>query len=183
MNDAEAELHALMVRGLAGDGAAYRQLLGALAERLRVFFRARMRGGDLSNVEDLVQETLIAVHMRRRSFDQTQPLRAWVYAIARYKLIDHFRRKRAGALAVPVDEVDGLFSADDAASIEASRDVARLLAKLPSKQRLAIQLVKLRELSVKEAAARTGMSESDIKTSVHRGMRKLADFAGREVNL
>lgn len=180
VNDVEAELHGLMVRGLSGDGAAHRQLLILLGERFRVFFRGRMRVGDPSIVEDLVQETLIAIHTRRESYDPSQPLRAWVYAIARYKLIDHFRRTRTAGRSVPVDEVEELFSSDVADASDPARDVATLLAKLPAKQRLAIQLVKLEELSVREAAARTGMTESDIKISIHRGMKKLSALVGKE---
>lgn len=176
----EAELHGLMVRGLAGDSAAHRQLLLLLGERFRVFFRGRMRVGDPSIVEDLVQETLIAIHTRRESYNPNQPLRAWVYAIARYKLIDHFRRTRTTGKSIPVDEVDDLFSSDVADASDPARDVATLLAKLPAKQRLAIQLVKLEELSVKEAAQRTGMTESDIKISIHRGMKKLSALVGKE---
>lgn len=179
VDQTEAELHDLMVRGLDGDAAAHRRLLETLGERFRVFFRSRLRVGDPSHVEDLVQEALIAIHTRRETYNRAQPLRAWVYAIARYKLIDHFRRTKTMGVSVPVDEVDHLFASVEADVTDWARDVAALLETLPPKQRTAIRLVKLEELSIKEAAARTGMSESDIKISIHRGMRKLSALAAK----
>jgi RNA polymerase sigma-70 factor (ECF subfamily) len=179
VSDIEDELHDLMMRGLAGDAAAHQRLLETLGQRFRVFFRSRMRVGDPSYIEDLVQETLIAIHTRRESYNPQQPVRAWVYAIARYKLIDHFRRTKTMGVSVPVDEVDNLFSNEEADASDPARDVAALLDQLPPKQRMAIQLVKLQELSVREAAARTGMSESDVKISIHRGMKKLSALVAK----
>ncbi|MGD9967575.1 MAG: sigma-70 family RNA polymerase sigma factor [Hyphomonadaceae bacterium] len=180
VNEVEELLHGLMVRGLAGDAAAHRLLLETLGERFRVFFRSRMRIGDPSHIEDLVQETLIAIHTRRESYNPAQPLRAWVYAIARYKLIDHFRRTKTSGVSVPVDEIEDLFSNEEADASDPARDVAALLDRLPAKQRIAIRLVKLEELSVREAAQRTGMSESDIKISIHRGMKKLSALVAKD---
>lgn len=180
VSDLEQHLHDLMMRGLAGEASAHRLLLEQLGERFRVFFRNRMRVGDPSHIEDLVQETLIAIHTRRESYNPGQPLRAWVYAIARYKLIDHFRRTRTTGVAVPVDEVEDLFSNEEADASDPARDVAALLDRLPPKQRMAIRLVKLDELSIREAAERTGMSESDIKISIHRGMKKLSAMVAKD---
>ncbi len=179
VSDIEDELHDLMMRGLAGEAAAHHRLLETLGQRFRVFFRSRMRVGDPSYIEDLVQETLIAIHTRRDSYNPQQPVRAWVYAIARYKLIDHFRRTKTMGVSVPVDEVDDLFSNEEADASDPARDVAALLNQLPPKQRRAIQLVKLQELSVREAAAQTGMSESDVKISIHRGMKRLSALVAK----
>lgn len=179
VSDIEQELHDLMVRGLAGDAGAHKRLLETLGVRFRVFFRSRLRVGDPSYIEDLVQETLIAIHTRRESYNPEQPVRAWVYAIARYKLIDHFRRTKTTGVSVPVDEVDGLFSEEEADASDPARDVAALLEHLPVKQRTAIRLVKLQELSIREAAAQSGMSESDVKISIHRGMKKLSALVAK----
>lgn len=174
MNKNEDRLHELMVRGLGGDNAAYHAFLKDLSAHLRAFFRRRLaRLPD--EVEDLVQETLLAVHNQRHTYEPEQPLTAWMHAIARYKLVDMLRR-RAGreALTDPLDEeADMLLSADTEAD-NAQRDVARLLAQLPEKQRLPIQYVKLEGLSVVEAARMTGMSESAVKVAVHRGLKALA---------
>lgn len=174
MNTNEDRLHKLMVRGLGGDNAAYHAFLKDLSAHLRAFFRRRLaRLPD--DVEDLVQETLLAVHNQRHTYEADQPLTAWVHAIARYKMVDLLRR-RAGreALTDPLDdEADTLLSCDTEAD-DARRDVATLLAELPDKQRLPIQHVKLEGLSVMETARMTGMSESAVKVGVHRGLKALA---------
>lgn len=174
----EAELRALLLRGLAGDAAAHRSFLTEAAASLRSYFRNRLRGRP-EDAEDLVQETLVALHTRRDSYDPQYPLTAWMYAIARYRLIDHLRRSKrrnhANLDDFDVGDSDPRYEASDA-----RRDVAALLSRLPEKQRLAIRLIKLEEKSVREAAAETGLSESDIKISVHRGLKTLMRLMGEE---
>jgi RNA polymerase sigma-70 factor, ECF subfamily len=174
MQAAEDRLRGLLVQGLDGDAAAYRQFLRDLAAHLRGFLRRRLQRIP-DEVEDLVQETLLAVHNQRHTYDRAQPLTAWVHAIAKYKLID-FLRRRAGRddLTEPLDEELEVFASVDNAAAEARRDVAKLLAGLPEKQRQAIVCMKLEGLSVVETAARTGMSESAVKVYVHRGLKTLA---------
>lgn len=174
----EAHLKALMLRGLAGDETAHRTFLKEAAALLRAYFRNRLRGAP-EDAEDLVQETLVALHTRRDSYDANYPLTAWMYAIARYRLIDFIRRSKHRKHA----DLDGLEIGDADPEYEASdarRDVAVLLGKLPEKQRQAIQLVKLDEKSVREASLETGYSESDIKISIHRGLKTLMKLMGEE---
>ena len=94
MDDLETQLKRLMLRGLDGDANAHRRLLSLLSERLRAYYSHRMASAH-ADVEDLVQETLLAVHLRRASYDRGQPFTAWAFAIARYKLIDHWRRRKS----------------------------------------------------------------------------------------
>ena len=167
----EAQLRALLLKGLAGDEAAHRAFLTEAAALLRGYFRNRLRGR-AEDAEDLVQETLVALHTRRDSYDPTYPLTAWLYAIARYRLIDFLRRaKHRAHHSLDGKDPGGADPAYDAS--DARRDVGVLLAKLPEKQRRAIELVKLEERSVAEAALLTGYSESDIKISIHRGLKAL----------
>jgi RNA polymerase sigma-70 factor (ECF subfamily) len=181
--DAEAELKALFLRGLGGDAGAHRQFLAKTAAHLRAWYRGRLRHAP-DDAEDLVQETLIAIHTRRDAYDPAYPVTAWIYAIARYRLIDHWRRhKRRGppvAIEDAPEEADGMFTrAEDEAS-DARRDVTRLLMRLPQKQRDAIRLVKLEGISVRDAAAQTGLSESDVKVSAHRGLKTLMRMVAEE---
>lgn len=174
----EAHLRALMLKGLAGDAAAHRAFLMEAAGLLRAFFRNRLRGAP-EDAEDLVQETLVALHARRDSYDPAYPLTAWMYAIARYRLIDHIRRQKHRNHA----SLDGIDVADSDPEYEASdarRDVNVLLDKLPEKQRTAIRMVKLEEKSVRETAEATGLSESDIKISIHRGLKTLMRLMAEE---
>ncbi len=170
----ENRLRELLLRGLAGENAAYHQFLQDLSGFLRAFLRGRLaRLPD--EVEDLVQETLLAVHNQRHTYDASQPLTAWVYAIARYKMVDMLRRHAVrGALHDPLDDELAIFAAPDNDAGDARRDLAMLLAQLPDGQRLSIQHMKLEGRSVVEAARLTGMSESAVKVAVHRGLKKLA---------
>ena len=168
----EAQLRTWLLQGLTGDEAAHRAFLGAAAGSLRGYFRNRLRGAP-EDAEDLVQETLVALHTRRDSYDRAYPLTAWMYAIARYRLIDYLRRKRRRGEHASIDDVDPGGDDPHFDASDAKRDVATLLARLPAKQQQAIRLVKLEEKSVREAADLTGYSESDIKISIHRGMKAL----------
>jgi RNA polymerase sigma-70 factor (ECF subfamily) len=171
---AEDRLRALLVRGLAGDAAAYHVFLKELSAHLRAFLRRRLSGLP-DEVEDLVQETLLAVHNQRHTYDAGQPLTAWLHAIARYKLVDLLRRRARGdAWNDPLDDTTELLAAADSDAADARRDVAKLLDSLPDRQRLPIIHMKLTGLSVAETARLTGMSESAVKVNVHRGLKALA---------
>ncbi|WP_374570544.1 sigma-70 family RNA polymerase sigma factor [Phenylobacterium sp.] len=171
MTAVEDRLKSLMLRGLDGDAAAQRELLSELARLLRRYY-ARRLGDETADLEDLVQETLIAVHVRRASYDRAQPFTAWAYAMARYKLIDHYRRRRTRR-AVPLEDAGALFAPEDTEAATAGADVDRLLGELPPKQQEAIRLTRLEGLSVAEAAERSGQSESSVKVGVHRGLKTL----------
>lgn len=172
--DTESRLRGLMLQGLDGDAAAYHQFLKALSAHLRAYFRKRLFERP-DEVEDLVQDTLLAVHNQRHTYRADQPLTAWVHAVARYKLIDLLRARASGeSLNVPLDDELELFAASDTEAREAKKDLDTLLAGLPDRQRLPIVHVKLEGLSVVEAAQLTGMSESAIKIGVHRGLKALA---------
>ncbi|MSQ73491.1 MAG: sigma-70 family RNA polymerase sigma factor [Betaproteobacteria bacterium] len=170
----EERLKGLLVLGLAGDASAYEACLRELSGHLRRFLRKRLaRLPD--DVEDLLQETLFAVHNQRHTYDTNQPLTAWLHAIARYKLIDFLRRRSRGdALNDPLDDSSELLAAADSDASEARRDLGVLLAQLPAGQRLPIVHTKIEGLSVAETARLTGMSESAVKVGVHRGMKALA---------
>ncbi len=172
----ESELRALMIAGMNGDASAHRALLTSLSGRLRAYYKARLhRAGRTSEeTEDLVQETLIAVHIRRHTYDPTKLLTPWVYAIARYKLIDYLRESQSDMAHVPIEDAHEVMAVDDQGASESSLDLDRLLSQLPERARVAIQYVKLDGLSVVEAAQRCGVSPSAIKINVHRGLKALS---------
>ena len=106
--------------------------------------------------------------------------RCWVHAIARYKLIDHFRSRRVRASVPLDDEAEFLAGPDDAEPAMARRDVGRMLDTLPAQQVALVRAVKIDGESVATAAARSGMSESAVKVSIHRGLKALAArFGGK----
>jgi RNA polymerase sigma-70 factor (ECF subfamily) len=172
----EARLRSLMVQGLDGDSAAQTELLRALAGHLRAYFGRRIRAA--AEVEDLVQETLIAIHFKRQTYDAGRPFLRWAHSVAQYKLIDHFRR-RGRRSEVPIDGVEALFAHDETAGRDASRDLEKLLESLPTRQRRLLQDVKITGLSIKEAASALGMSEAAGKVSIHRAMKAMSRRIGR----
>jgi RNA polymerase sigma factor (sigma-70 family) len=172
--DAESRLKALFIDGLDGDQHAYRGFLQALTRHLRGYLRKRLPSRP-DDVEDLVQEILLAVHNARHTYRPEEPLTAWLHAIARYKLMDFFRaHRRRESLNVPLDDHEDLLAATDDEPAQARHDVGKLLEHLPDKQRLPIVHMKLEGLSVTETARITGLSESAVKVGVHRGLKALA---------
>ncbi|WP_430385604.1 sigma-70 family RNA polymerase sigma factor [Blastomonas fulva] len=157
-----------MLAAQAGDRQAYARLLRECQTWLQRYFARRIPP---SQIDDLVQETLISVHRKRASFDGTRAFLPWLAAIGRYRWIDHLRKVyRAGEtaldetlVAAPQDE-----SGIDMLSIDA------LLRLLPERQADVIRLVKLAGYSIAEAAERTGQSESLVKVNIHRGIRRMS---------
>jgi len=171
---AESELRSLFLRAQDGDASAYHAFLFRLAAHLRVYLGRRLFGWP-DDVEDLVQECLLAMHNQRHTYQPEQPLTAWVHAIARYKVIDLLRSKstREG-LHDPLDDELAVFATCETQASDTRRDLAVLLDALPDRQRLPITHVKLQGLSIAEAARLTGMSESAVKVGIHRGLKALA---------
>jgi RNA polymerase sigma-70 factor (ECF subfamily) len=157
MQTTEAELKALMLAALEGDQRAYGALLGDLRVRLAGYFGRRLRG-DPAQSDDLVQETLIAIHAKRATFDTGLDLMPWVHAIARYKLFDHYRRRGRRAEA-PLEDL-----AEETA-----------LAHLPPRARALLRGLKIDGLTSEEAGLRFGMSPGAVKVAAHRAMKALTE--------
>mgnify|MGYP000588349336 CR=1 FL=1 len=179
MQNIELELHALWMQAQTGDAASYTQLLRTLSVYLRNFLRRRLFSRH-QDIEDLVQETLLAIHQKRHTYLPDQPLTAWVYAIARYKLIDHLRaHSRRESKHDDIDDwAEQLWANDDAQASDAQRDLHQVLSELPDKQRLPIEHTKLQGLSIAESAQLTGQSEAAVKVNIHRGLKALAQKFG-----
>lgn len=182
MDDIETELRALLLLGLDGDNRAYREFLTRSGSRLRAYFRRRLPAfGD--DVEDLVQDALLAVHNQRHTYRPADRLTPWLHAIARYKMVDLLRARlprRAVEVALDDDSADDALHSEDAQAAESRRDLLQLLAMLPERYRLPIVAVKIEGRSIAECASQTGLSESAIKVGIHRGLKRLAaHVAGR----
>jgi RNA polymerase sigma-70 factor (ECF subfamily) len=170
----ESRLRNQLLAGLRGDAMAYQLFLAALGSHLRAFFRKRLSAWP-DEVEDLVQETMIAVHTCRHTYRAAQPLTSWLHTIARYKYVDFLRaRSRREALHDPLDDDAALFAAAATDASDARRDLQTLLATLPAKQREAIRLMKVEGASAAEAGVALGMSEVAVKVSVHRALKALS---------
>lgn len=150
-----------------GDAAAYRQLLVALQPWLERYFRRR---SPPALVDDLVQETMVAIHRKRHTYLPEQPLLPWVAAIARFKWIDALRRMARKAEVELPETAQAPERADSSAH---AHSLERLLEGLPPGQALAIRLTRIVGMSVEEAASQTGQSPSLVKVNVHRGLKRL----------
>jgi RNA polymerase sigma-70 factor (ECF subfamily) len=178
----ETDLKSLMLASLDGDAASHRVLLEQLSRRLRAYYKGKLAriGRGAAEAEDLVQEAVLAIHLKRHTYDPADPLTPWVHAIARYKLIDFLRRTRTSISDVPIEEADTIMAHDDNVDAESTYDVRRLMERLPKNMRCSIEAVKLEGLSIAEAAKRCGISEPGVKVSIHRGLKTLAAMIARE---
>jgi RNA polymerase sigma-70 factor (ECF subfamily) len=166
-----------------GDRAAYERLLSEVAAELRTFVGARLQYR--AWVDDVVQETLISIHRDRHTYDPERPFGSWMYAIARHRLIDCTRRRRRvhaheRGVEGAMDELNAPAAADPAAAHGLLDALQHGLRALSQKQREVVELLKLQGLSVKEVAAQTGMTESSVKVSAHRGYRALRKLLGSD---
>lgn len=162
-----------MVAAQGGHGGAYHRLLGEIAEWLRRYFRRRLPS---DVVDDAVQETLLAVHRRRHTYDPQYPLGIWLAAIARHKWIDQLRcleRRPSSPLS------DNLSVADHEATVISASVLVSLLDGLRPAQARVISLVKLHGYSIEEAASATGLSPSAVKMNIHRGLSRLSTILER----
>lgn len=168
-----------------GDERAYEWLLGDIARVLRVVVRRRCFALRLSSseTEDIVQESLIGIHLKRHTWDVRRPILPWVHAIARHKLLDAARRIRRVErlqIAMSIDDWVDAFPIDSAAADWRLVDVERRLAGLPRKQRSVVQSLGLEGATIRAVAERFAMSEVAVRVTFHRGLMRLASDAGLE---
>src|ERR1700681_139012 len=174
----KARLAALMRSAQGGDADAYAGLMQELTVRVRQIVRHRRAFLEHADVEDLVQDVLLSVHAVRATYDVTRPFLPWVLAITRNRLADAARRyARSGAHEVVVENLDVTFFSEHANTMKTTYGdpdaLKEAIADLPTGQRTAIELLKLREMSLKEAAAASGTSVGALKVATHRAMEAL----------
>jgi len=181
--DQDRRLASLMRSAQDGDGSAYTVLLGEAAALVRRAIRRRLGALHSQDIEDLVQDVLMSLHRARATYNPDRPFLPWLTAIARHRMADGARRyARRIANEVTCDPLPETF-APEGANIphEGYRDgqaLIQAMANLPPGQRQAIELVKLREMSLKEAAAMSGTSVGALKVAVHRGIGALRKALG-----
>jgi RNA polymerase sigma-70 factor (ECF subfamily) len=180
---ADAALRHLMRAAQDGDADAYRALLTTVTPRLRRVIRRRRAFLDPQDVEDLVQDVLLSVHAVRHTYDPDRPFFPWLLAIVRNRLADAARRYgRQKGHEFAVEDLDVTFADLTANNRDEGTGDEELLLQairhLPESQRQAIELLKLREMSLKEAAAHTGSSVSALKVATHRAMASLRRALG-----
>jgi RNA polymerase sigma-70 factor (ECF subfamily) len=177
----EERLKQRLIAGLDGDRRAYHHALETVAEAVRRVVGRQLGGGTLAHeIEDVVQDIVIAIHERRATYDRSRPLMPWVYAITRYKLLNHLRDSRHRRSTIPLDDEVYTPISEEAGenNAVARQDIRNLLDALPAGQREVVVLTKIQGHSLAETAARTGLTEGAIKVRIHRAMATLRKLAG-----
>lgn len=164
-----------------GDDEAYRRLLMQVAVWLRGVARRGLiaAGRQADDSEDIVQETLLAMHLKRDTWDERQPLEPWLRAIARHKLVDHLRR-RGVANHIDIEDLAETLAAPTDDTAGSTADARHLLASLPERQRHIVEGVSMEGQSAREVGIRLGMSEGAVRVALHRALKALADAYRRD---
>ncbi len=174
MMDRELEWANWMRAANAGDQAAYARLLASLAPTLRALARRSLTRTRLEfDTEDIVQETLLAIHLKRHTWDETRPIGPWVRAILHYKLVDGARRRGFRA-EVPVEYFSQVLAAPTPDPERSVASVERYLDELPERQKDVVRSLALDGASVRDTASRLQTSEGNVRVALHRGLAALA---------
>jgi RNA polymerase sigma-70 factor, ECF subfamily len=174
-NDRERGWAALMRAGNAGDAAAYQQLLRELTPALRAAARRGLSAGGYAamDAEDVVQETLLAIHLKRQTWDSQSPFSPWLWAIVRHKTIDALRR-RGRRIHVPIEDFADSLGNDEPEPSMIVEDIDRHLKSLPDRQRNVVRIIAVDGASISEAADQLSMSTGAVRVALHRGLAALA---------
>lgn len=175
MRERETEWTELMRSAHSGDGAAYHRLLTVIAPVLRALTqRGLARAGQPTDQgEDIVQEILLAVHLKRHTWDPAAPFGPWLFTIARNKLIDALR-KRGRRVFIDIDELADRLPAEPPREQLPAGELATHMGKLPPRQREVLQSIAIESASIRETAAKLSMSEGAVRVALHRGLANLA---------
>jgi RNA polymerase sigma-70 factor, ECF subfamily len=174
VREREDEWTGLMRSAISGDGAAYHRLLKSVTPVLRAVARSGLAraGQPLDQAEDIVQDILLAVHLKRHTWNADAPFAPWLFAIARNKLIDTLR-KRGRRVFVDIDDFAEILADPPAAESASSGEVSAHLKSLPARQREVLQSIAVESASIRETAAKYSMSEGAVRVALHRGLASL----------
>lgn len=164
-----------MRAALSGDAAAYRAFLEAVTPFLRGVARKRLGqyGVAAGEVEDVVQEALLAIHLKRGTWDPARSIGPWISVIVRNKLVDALRR-RGRRVDVPIEDVIETLEADPQPDGLQGRDVDRILDHLKPTQRDIVRSISIDGSTVRETAVRLSMTEVAVRVALHRALKSLA---------
>ena len=181
LKPSEEQLARWMRAANRGDQVAYRQCLSALLPFLRVTTIKMMArsGGNVADAEDIVQEVVLTIHLRRHTWDENARFIPWLYGIARHKTIDALRR-RGRRMEVSIEGFEEIFEAPLAQETVSDTDMAHYLGQLAEGQRNIVMAISIEGLSIQDAAQRLGISEGAARVTLHRGLKNLARLYRKE---
>jgi len=174
VREREDEWTGLMRSAMSGDDTAYHRLLRAVTPVLRAAARRGLAraGQPVDQSEDIVQDILLAVHLKRHTWDVSAPFAPWLFAIARNKLIDALRR-RGRRVFVNIEDFAEVLPGETPAETASASEVAAQLQSLPARQRDVLQSIAVESASIKDTAAKLAMSEGAVRVALHRGLASL----------
>jgi RNA polymerase sigma-70 factor (ECF subfamily) len=172
-----------MRAALAGDAGAYRQFLLSVTPYIRAVARRRCEnmGAADGEAEDIVQEVLLTVHLKRGTWDQARSIAPWISAIIRNKVIDAFRR-RGWRISVPIEDVMDSLQAQEQAPDISAHEIDTLLGQLKVSQREIVRSISINGDSIQETASRLKMSEGAVRVSLHRALKALGALYRRSTH-
>jgi RNA polymerase sigma-70 factor (ECF subfamily) len=175
LRDTSDDLAALMRAGRDGDEIAYRRALELISERVRgyVAYGFKRYGYRDEDVEDVVQDTLLTVHLKRQTWDDSRPLEPWLRAISRNKLVDYLRRKGYHK-HVPVDDYAETLAAPGNPTADQLGPREDLLSGLKERDRTIVESISIEGHSAREVGNRLGMTEGAVRVALHRALKALA---------
>ena len=176
----ETPLDDLLRAANRGDARAYAAFLGAVTPIVRGIARSRAAGLGADAVEDIVQETLLAIHQKRQTWCEDRPVRPWLYAIVRYKVVDALRA-RGRRVLLPIGDFAEVLPAEAEADPTERGDAERVIAALDPRAQRIVRAIGLDGRSIAETSAELGMTEGALRVALHRALRKLAGLRGRFV--
>ncbi|KQZ32166.1 RNA polymerase subunit sigma [Mesorhizobium sp. Root552] len=168
----DAELAGLLRAAMAGDERAYQRFLSMVALRVRALARRLTAPGGGVEAEDIVQDTLLAIHLKRHTWRQDEPVLPWIFAIARFKAIDAFRR-RGRRVELDIADFSDTLAAPESEAIS-QRDLGRALDTLSPSQKAVVASVSVEGQSIAETADALGMTNTAVRVALHRGLAAIA---------
>lgn len=168
----------LLARANDGDGAAFGRFLTAVTPTLRAVIRRRGEGLPPDLHEDILQEVLLAIHLKRQTWRRDAPLRPWLYALARYKVVDAFRR-RGATVTLPIEDFADVLPEESAAAPLSGRDAEVMLAQIDTRSAMLVRAVALDGKTAEEAGESVGLNAGAARVALHRAMRRLSGVAER----
>jgi RNA polymerase sigma-70 factor (ECF subfamily) len=170
----------LLAAANSGDGRAYARFLRTVTPVLRGVVRAKGAGLGEAGCEDVLQEVLLAVHLKRHTWQAGAPVRPWLYAIARYKVIDAFRARGRG-INLPIEDFTDDLAADAGPDPTEAADMAKMIAMLDGRSAKIVQMIGMEGASTAEAGQALQMTEGAVRVALHRAFKALAMLRERHV--
>ena len=170
----------MLAEANAGDGKAYTGFLRTITPVLRGIVRAKAGGLGQAVCEDVLQEVLLAVHLKRHTWQAGAPVRPWLYAIARYKVVDAFRA-RGGKVEVPIEDFDEILAAEAGPDPTEAADMAKMIGMLDDRSGRLVRMIGIEGASAAEAGQALNMTEGAVRVALHRAFKTLASLRERHL--